>query len=257
MTDHEYVGNELELFAHATNWKAYFGCLLAPYIKGDVLEVGAGIGGTTRVLCTGDQRSWLCLEPDPSLVDQLARAIRENPMPIEPEVVIGCVSALDEDCQFDSILYADVLEHIEDDQGELRRAAEHLRPEGNIVALCPAHQFLFTPFDKAIGHFRRYNKRMLRSITPPGTTLCRCFYLDSTGVILSLANRFLLNSSLPTRSQIRLWDRFFVRCSRVIDPLLGWRWGKSILALWCRPHPENRWSNSAHNFHDPSAKLLR
>jgi protein-L-isoaspartate O-methyltransferase len=60
-----YVGTELELFCDANNWKAYFRDLLAPYPGGDVLEVGAGVGATTRVLCDGLQTSWLALEPDP------------------------------------------------------------------------------------------------------------------------------------------------------------------------------------------------
>ena len=39
-----YPGDELVLFQHATNWKKYFSRQIKPYIKGDVLEVGAGIG---------------------------------------------------------------------------------------------------------------------------------------------------------------------------------------------------------------------
>jgi protein-L-isoaspartate O-methyltransferase len=39
-----YIGSELELFAAATNWKAYFASVLAPFIGARVLEIGAGIG---------------------------------------------------------------------------------------------------------------------------------------------------------------------------------------------------------------------
>ena len=38
-----YIGNELELFKNATNWKKYFCSKIAEFIHGDVLEVGAGI----------------------------------------------------------------------------------------------------------------------------------------------------------------------------------------------------------------------
>ncbi len=51
----EYQGKELELFERAENWKRYFASFMSPYIRGDVLEVGAGIGGTTKVLCNGQQ----------------------------------------------------------------------------------------------------------------------------------------------------------------------------------------------------------
>ena len=48
-----YEGDELELFQHAKNWKSYFSKVTKPFIKGDVLEVGAGIGATTQLLNNG------------------------------------------------------------------------------------------------------------------------------------------------------------------------------------------------------------
>ena len=54
----EYQGKELELFEYAENWKRYFASHMKPYLKGSVLEVGAGIGGTTKVLCDATQISW-------------------------------------------------------------------------------------------------------------------------------------------------------------------------------------------------------
>ena len=47
---HSYVGSELAIFEHAIRWKAYLGDLLAPYLRGEVLEIGAGIGGSTPFL---------------------------------------------------------------------------------------------------------------------------------------------------------------------------------------------------------------
>ena len=42
MSELTYIGGELDVFSHAVNWKAYFHTNLAPYIRGRVLEVGAG-----------------------------------------------------------------------------------------------------------------------------------------------------------------------------------------------------------------------
>src|SRR5690349_9501746 len=123
---YEYVGNELDLFAHAVNWKRYFGSRLAPFIRGDVLEVGAGIGETTRHLCDGRQRSWVCLEPDPGLAQRLTASLEARPVTPQPTVRVGTVADLESDALFDSVLYIDVLEHIEDHRGELKRASEHL-----------------------------------------------------------------------------------------------------------------------------------
>jgi SAM-dependent methyltransferase len=229
---HTYIGNELDTFAHAVNWKRYFGRLLAPYIRGQVLEVGAGIGGTTRVLCTPEADRWVCLEPDAELAERLHAALAERPFPAPVEIEIGTVGELAAGRRFDCILYVDVLEHIEADRAELRAAAAHLKPGGRLVVLCPAHPLLYTAFDKAIGHYRRYTKAMYRAIEPDGLRRERLFYLDSAGLLLSLGNRLLLRSGAPTVKQVKIWDRLFVPVSRIVDPVLGRTVGKSVVGVW-------------------------
>jgi hypothetical protein len=135
---------------------------------------------------------------------------------------------------FDTILYVDVLEHIEDDRGELALAARLLKPGGHLVVLSPAHRWLYTAFDSVIGHHRRYTRADLRAITPTGLALVRLDYLDSVGLLASLGNRLLLRQALPTPGQIALWDRVLVRLSTRLDPLFGNRLGKSVLGVWRR-----------------------
>jgi SAM-dependent methyltransferase len=232
MVTKTYCGDELSVFALARNWKEYYREHIAAYIRGDVLEVGAGIGGTTRVLCSGDERSWLCLEPDPDLATELRGAVERDPPRLLPTVRVGCVSDLDHSQLFDCVLYIDVLEHIEDDRTELANAAQHLRPGGTLVVLCPAHDFLFSKFDGMIGHHRRYNKRMLRAIAPPGLRSIKIMYLDAIGMLLSLGNRYVLRSGAPTDSQVKFWDRVVIPCSTWLDPLFAYRVGKTIIAVW-------------------------
>jgi SAM-dependent methyltransferase len=196
------------------------------------LEVGAGIGATTRILCKGKKRSWTCLEPDAELADRLIDSLHNAALSVAPSVMTATVSQLPSDQQFDTILYIDVLEHIENDANELLSAARHLRPNGMLIVLSPAHQMLYTPFDRAIGHFRRYDKASMKAILLPGLKLQRSFYLDSVGLLASLGNRLLLKSSMPTPKQIWLWDRLMVPLSRWLDPILGFRIGKSIVAIW-------------------------
>jgi len=56
MTDFAYVGTELNLFADATTWKSYVRSHLRPYLTGEVLEVGAGIGAATTSFNDGTAR---------------------------------------------------------------------------------------------------------------------------------------------------------------------------------------------------------
>jgi hypothetical protein len=233
-SSYEYVGEELDLFALAVNWKQYFRSRLADVIRGDVLEVGAGIGETTRHLCDGRQRSWLCLEPDPQLAARLESNIARGGLSPTPRVKVGTLSDVDATSRFDAILYIDVLEHIEHDAEELRRAAALLETGGCIVVLSPAFGFLYSEFDRAIGHFRRYTKRSLAAVFPTSLRRRQLRYLDGVGFLASLANRMLLHQSVPSRQQIELWDRRMIPVSRRVDGVLQHFFGRSVLAVYER-----------------------
>src|SRR5438105_1457438 len=129
MSNDIYAGGELELFARAQHWKDYWISRLRPYIGSSVLEVGAGIGANTLLLRTGAESRWVCLEPDPQLAGRAEEAIAEAGMNgcageneranvrVRPrctaEVRIGTIAALEPEEMFDTVLYIDVLEHIE------------------------------------------------------------------------------------------------------------------------------------------------
>jgi SAM-dependent methyltransferase len=232
MTSASYVGSELELFALAFNWKNYYRQILAEYITGDVLEVGAGIGATTLVLCTGAHKRWVCLEPDPALADRIASLVQRKDLPDYCETRVGTVSDLAEHEKFDTIFYIDVLEHIQDDKNEAAIAARCLRPGGHLIVLSPAHAAFYSPFDAAIGHYRRYSKRSLAAVIPGHLQNLALLYVDSFGAVASFCNRYFMNSDMPTRSQILFWDRYLVPLSRFFDRLFLHSLGKSVIGVW-------------------------
>ena len=230
----EYEGSELDLFAAAINWRAYWMSLVRPYLGLNVLEVGAGIGSVTRVLADGS-RSWTALEPDNQLAGRIT-TWSETARSERLTVVVGGLDELEAGASFDTILYIDVLEHIEDDAAEVTKAFDRLSPGGRLVILAPAHQWLFTPFDTSIGHYRRYDRAMLRCIRPVMAHEHVSAYLDSAGIAASAANRLLLRTASPTRSQIHLWDTWLVPISRGIDRWARYNLGKSLLTVWTKPN---------------------
>lgn len=233
MSEQEYVGGELDLFARATNWKSYFASLLRPYIRGRVLEVGAGLGTTTEALWNDSVESWLCLEPDPQLAAQLTERIPAGRWPnARVESRVATVEELGPDERFDAILYIDVLEHIHDDRGELASASRHLSNGGKLIVLSPAFPSLYSKFDTALGHVRRYTAKSLAAAFPASLRRERVFYADSVGALGSLANRLLLRQSLLGPVQIQTWDKAMIPVSRVLDPLFGRRFGRSVIAIY-------------------------
>ena len=234
--DFTYEGAELDLFSGATNWKQYWSSIIKPFIGDSVLEVGAGIGANTKLFAACKFEKWIAIEPDCTLVNRVNKDCQHSKYPANFEIYAIKIEDVPSDCKFDTILYVDVLEHIQDDKKELEYAAKRLKSGGKIIILSPANDYLYTSFDRAIGHYRRYNKRTLLSIKPEGMKVDSIFYIDSIGMLASLGNKLLLKSERPTTSQIQFWDKCLVPMSRRIDKLILNRIGKSIIGIFQIDH---------------------
>lgn len=225
-----YVGTELELFQHAVNWKRYWSAQIAPYVQGTVLDVGCGMGVNAEYVANERVTGYTFLEPDGSLLQQVSAHI-----PLPPTITQRRIEGTTERLKgerYDTLLYIDVLEHIEDATAELQRANELLATGGHLIIVVPAYPFLYSPFDRAIGHYRRYTERMLDEQMPPSLQKIRVRYLDSAGFALSLGNKLLLHRTSPTMAQISFWDRRIVPLSRITDKVVGHAFGRSMVAVY-------------------------
>jgi len=95
---------------------------------------------------------------------------------------------------YDLILLADVIEHVEQPKKLLKNLKKFLKKDGHILITVPAYQFLFSKKDRVLGHYRRYNKDLLKkelsgfkveNISYFNTFLCLPI------AILTLLNKFL------------------------------------------------------------------
>lgn len=224
----KYPGDELVLFQHAKRWKKYFSKQIRPFIKGNVLEAGAGIGATTLLLNDGSAKQWLMLEPD----DQMSIALKQkiNEFPANCLFQNGTIDSVTG--TFDTIIYIDVLEHIEKDAEEIKKATGLLNAGGHIIVLAPAFQSLYSPFDKAIGHYRRYNRKMLKAIKPVELECTSSRYYDSVGYFASLLNKIFLKQKYPSLKQVMFWDKWMVPLSKLSDKIFFHSFGKSIITVW-------------------------
>ena len=227
-----YPGEELVLFEKAVNWKRYFSSFIKPYINGRVLEAGAGLGANTLLLYTPAASEWVLLEPDTEMAGILENKINQQQLPASCKLMRGTIAQFEKKEQFDTIIYIDVLEHIEQDREELEMAAHLLNHGGHLIILSPAFQFLFSPFDKAIGHYRRYTKSTLQKQVPVSLIPVQLRYLDTTGYFLSMINRMLLRKKYPTQKQVITWDRAGIPISRITDRIMNYSFGKTILGTW-------------------------
>jgi SAM-dependent methyltransferase len=226
----EYIGEELILVKNVNNWKKYWGDRIAPFLGGNVLEVGAGIGSNMLQLIERDSvKKWVCIEPDKKLAAQIEYTGKLDRNLVVEACVLNDYKVNE---KFDSILYIDVIEHIEDAEKELELALTYLKPGGHLIILVPAYNFLFNEFDKAIGHFRRYNKKMLKASVPKSLQQKKLFYLDSMGFFASLVNKLFLHQAYPSEKQIKFWDTTIVTMSKFTDVLTFNSMGKSLIGIW-------------------------
>lgn len=225
----DYIGSELELFQFAVNWKKYFTSNINKYIAGKVLEVGAGFGVNTKYLFTERVTSWTFIEPDSKLASKIPNYTAE--IHIEKKVVIGTIDNLYNE-KFDTIIYIDVLEHIEESKNEICKIKEMLSKDGHLIILVPSFQFLYNEFDAHLGHFRRYDKLTLRKEINSNFREKELFYLDSIGLFASIANKYFLKKAYINIKQVMFWDKFLVPVSKVIDKLILRKVGKSLIGVY-------------------------
>jgi SAM-dependent methyltransferase len=82
------------------------------------------------------------------------------------------------DDSVDVLTALDVLEHVEDDRAALREFRRVLRPGGIAVITVPALMALWSDWDVALRHFRRYNRRSLREIVPDEFEILHVNYVN-------------------------------------------------------------------------------
>lgn len=118
-----------------------------PSSKPHILEIGAGPG---NILATfNDVATTYALDPDKNAI-AFARSRKIK------HVFATTLEKFSSAQKFDVIIAADVLEHIKDDKAALTKMHQLLVPGGLLVLHVPANQKLFSYWDKALGHFRRY-----------------------------------------------------------------------------------------------------
>ncbi|HVA13335.1 MAG TPA: hypothetical protein VNF99_08805 [Stellaceae bacterium] len=219
--------------AAARNWPLYWASEIAPYLGPRIAEIGAG--ETPAALHLHDAaEGWTCVEPDQRVARRIASRARRGELGRRCAVLNGWVVDLPKAEAYDTILYINALERIPADRAELEAAGRRLRRGGHLVVLGEAHPFLYSAHDAATGRVRRYTRRSLLAIEPPGFQPVAIKYLDSAGFLAATAACFLPTAGTPNPRRIAFWDAALVPLSRRLDRLSGYRLGKSLLGVWRR-----------------------
>ena len=197
------------------------------YLKGDILEVGAGCGSFTKNYLNKSINSVTLTELDKKNILDLKKKFKKN---TNIKILNKTIEEVNE--KFDSIIYLHVLEHIKNDEQEILNATKRLNKNGFLIIMVPAHQKIYSNLDRAVGHFRRYeieffnkNFKSLKKINVK--------FLDTMGYFLYLFNKFFFKKEVyPSKFKIFIWDKIFTPLTIIVDFIFRYRFGKCILVIY-------------------------
>jgi SAM-dependent methyltransferase len=121
-----------------------------------VLEIGCGTGNVLRVLEAAFPHSKLVG------LELWREGLKHARTRSRAHLVAADIRNSPFRKQFDMVGMFDVLEHIAEDQATLGLVHNALRPGGKLLLTVPAHQWLWSYFDEAACHCRRYSAGGLR-----------------------------------------------------------------------------------------------
>ena len=222
-----YPETATERFDNANFHIKYCLSTIKKYISGDVLEVGAGCGSFTRNYFKKKINKITLTEVDNFNILNLKKKYKNYDN-------IRIVNSPIKEIQgkFDCILYFHVLEHIKNDLEEIETAKSRLNENGYLIIMAPAHQKMYSNLDKAVGHFRRYEKDFfMKNIL--NLKQEKLFFLDSMGYLLYYLNKILFKKEVfPSKFKIFIWDKVFTPLSIILDFILRYQFGKCIVAVY-------------------------
>ncbi len=211
---------------NADNYAAWIEDLIRPYLGGQILEVGAGRGTFTRRLAAHGKV--IAVEPAPGALGPLSEVGAE----VDARVIAGDLTAVPEGTQATSAVFINVLEHIEGDVDALITARSLVEPGGNVIVFVPAFEVLYSRFDAAIGHYRRYRKDELTAVFQhAGLDVVDIRYVNAPGWLAWLVLVKLLRLSPTSGGASGVYDRFAVPVIRRVEARWRVPFGQSILCI--------------------------
>jgi SAM-dependent methyltransferase len=215
----------------APNYLRWISDLVAGHLGYRVLELGAGIGSITELWARGHEV--VASDLSDHCVSALRSRFADSPNITVTQTDVRAIQASGE--TFDSIVLVNVLEHIEDDAGILASLRPLLNPGGTVVIYVPALNGLYGPWDRKVGHYRRYSKWRLGAVArEAGLAVNELRYVN----ILAIPAWFAFSKSnieRTTSSGLSVWDRTGVPVGRALESRIRVPIGLNVLGVLSLP----------------------
>ncbi len=220
---------EFSALAEARNYPRALMREFTPFLKGRVIEIGGGIGQMTTLLRQVPTIETLqCIEPDLRFCEHFKKAHPDQAL------ICGTIDNLPVNTDWDALFSVNVLEHIREDELELRKYKKLLaKRRGTVNLFVPARQEIYAPIDADFGHHRRYSKPELKQkLEAAGFEIVRLNYFNCVGYFAWWLNFCVLRQRNFNPGGVRMFDR-------LIFPVVNWTetnimappFGQSLVAV--------------------------
>jgi ubiquinone/menaquinone biosynthesis C-methylase UbiE len=228
----EYLGyDSLQDTARKRNFNNWLYQQIFPGIKGDILEVGSGIGTYSEKIIRDFPQSQIALS---DISDKYVKNLQEK---FNKKNIL--FFKLDLDCssdyekigfeKFDTIIAVNVLDNVKNDEFALLQLYKMLKKDGMLLLLLPAHKFLYNQLDTNIGRLRRYSRGELESkIKKTDFKIVKLFHFNLMGTIGWYLNGKSGENPSLSDSAFRIFDSI-IPVSKAIEKITCKRFGLSVI----------------------------
>ena len=206
---------------------------IKPFLKGEVLEIGSGIGNISQYAI--EEGFKITLSDFNAGYYQWLKESFSNFPSVQNIIQIDLLhpnfqknySFLQE--KFDSVFLLNVIEHIEDDITAVKNCKFLMKQNGHLILLAPAYKWLYCRFDRELGHYRRYTLRSMKQILKHnGLHIRMGNYFNAAGILGWLLFGRVMNKKMIGNDEMSAFNRF-VPIARIIDRLTLKKTGLSVI----------------------------
>ena len=224
----------LEITKLAKNYNRWILKKIAPYIKGVILEAGAGIGTMADLLLNSQHTKLILGEIRPSYIKNLRNKYLHLSSVKVSKLDISSSRSVAKLKNVQTVITINTLEHIKNDQQAIINLSNTLVKGGHLIIFVPAFQIIFSNWDKSIGHFRRYNKGQLtEKVENAGLQPVSSKYINLPGFFGWWVNKLLENTpkNKSVQKQILLFDRFILPWWSKLEDNFNLPIGQSLIMI--------------------------
>ena len=231
MNAHDDIGFQtLEVISRADKFNKWMYDTILPFCHGNILEIGSGIGNISRLFIENGYSITLS-DTDEFYFDQLKKKFKETKIASIDLVDENFTSKYNHLFQgFDTLIFLNVLEHINNDRLAIENCKQFLKPGGSLVILVPAYSFLYSQMDKELHHYRRYTAKKLSALVSEKKFIIKkVFYFNALGIFAWIYGKVFKLNTIPLKN-MKLFSEL-VPIAKLVDKILFRKTGLSVILV--------------------------